>query len=76
MNLIRTWADWAPVFRARKAELGLTYEDLDHRSRLAQGHCRQILNSKKRPTTPTLERLCVALDLQIVLAPVVDADRK
>ena len=73
---VRTSADWAAALLARKAELGLTYEEMDHRSRLAAGHCRQILNSKKCPTTPTLERVLLALELEIVLAPIVDANRK
>lgn len=71
--LIRTSTDWAAVFRARIAELGLSGLEVDLRAGLAVGHTNKILNGKKRPGAVTIERLCRAL--RLALQPVVDSEK-
>jgi len=62
-HLIRTSADWAAVFRARIAQLGLSHFEVDHLAGLPGGYCNKILNSKKKPGAVTIERLSGALAL-------------
>jgi hypothetical protein len=69
-RLIRSSADWAAVFRARKSELGYSDAEVDHRAGLPAGYCNKILNAKKRPGAKKIEQLCQGLDLEVVLRPV------
>jgi hypothetical protein len=73
-RLILKSTDWADVFRARIALLGLTHAEVDAIARLPAGYCNKILNGKKRPGVVTIERLCGALALGFV--PVVDVERE
>ena len=73
-QLIRTSADWIPVFRARMRQLGLTHLEVDARAGLSDGHCGKIMCGMRRPTLATIERLCGALDLKLVLEPTGIAD--
>jgi hypothetical protein len=73
-RLIRTSEDWAAVFRARIAELGLSHLAVDQLAGLPDGYCNKILNSKKRPGAKTIERMCRALALAFM--PVVDTERE
>jgi hypothetical protein len=73
-RLIRASADWAAVFRARIARLGLSHFDVDQIAGLADGYTNKILNAKKQPGARTIEKLCDALALAFV--PVVDPARE
>lgn len=70
--MIRTAADWAPYFRTRIAELGLSHFEVDQRTGLAEGYTNKILNGKKLPGALTIERLC--RELKISLRPVADGE--
>jgi hypothetical protein len=72
--MIRSAADWAPFFRARIAELGLSHFEVDQRTGLAEGYTNKILNGKKLPGALTIERLC--RELKISLRPVADDETK
>jgi hypothetical protein len=62
--LIRSAADWIPVFRSRIAELGLSHLDVDGLARLSEGHTSKILcGLRKHPSADTIARLCAALGL-------------
>jgi predicted transcriptional regulator len=69
-RLIRSWTDWAAVFRSRITELGYSHLEVDHRAGLPDGYCNKILNGKKKPGAVTIERMCGALGL--ALRPVVE----
>jgi hypothetical protein len=69
-RLILGATDWAAGFRARKAELGLSDFEIDHRAGLPAGYCNKILNAKKMPGAVKIEQLCRALRLEVVLRPV------
>jgi hypothetical protein len=73
-RLIRSSSDWATVFRARIAELGLSHFEVDQLAGLPDGYCNKILNAKKRPGAVTIERMCGALAL--ALRPEVDPERE
>jgi hypothetical protein len=66
-NLIRTAADWAPVFRARIRELGLTHLEVDHRAGIADGLTSKILCGMKQPRGDTLMRMCGALGIALAV---------
>jgi hypothetical protein len=72
-HLIRSSADWAAVFRARKVELGLPDDEIDRRAGLPDGYCNKILNAKKKPGAVKIDQLCQALKLEVVLRPAVDS---
>lgn len=55
--------DIATAIRARRAELGLTQEQLAERAGLRQGHLSQLETGSRKPTLPTLLKLRDALDL-------------
>jgi hypothetical protein len=62
--LIRSSADWIPVFRSRIAELGLSHLDVDGLAGLSEGHTSKILcGLRKHPSADTIARLCAALGL-------------
>jgi transcriptional regulator with XRE-family HTH domain len=61
--LIRSSADWIPVFRSRIAELGLSHLDVDGLAGLSEGHTSKILCGLRKPTADTIARLCGALGL-------------
>jgi hypothetical protein len=67
-HLIKTAADWAPFFRARIAELGLSHLEVDQRAGLADGYTNKIVNGKKLPGAVTIELLC--RELEISLCPI------
>jgi predicted transcriptional regulator len=71
-GLIRLSTDWADVFRARIADLGLSHSEVDERAGLPDGYCNKIINGKKKPGAVTIERMCGAL--QLALRLVVDAE--
>jgi transcriptional regulator with XRE-family HTH domain len=70
--LIRTAADWIPVFRGRIRELGLTHLEVDARAGLSEGHCGKILCGSRTPTLQTIDRLCRALGISFM--PIFEAD--
>jgi Helix-turn-helix len=69
-GLIRLSTDWAGVFRARIAALGLSHLEVDQLADLPDGYVNKILNGKKKPGAVTIERLSRALKL--AWAPVVE----
>jgi hypothetical protein len=71
-HLIRISTDWAAVFRARAAELGLSHFEIDQRADLPLGYTNKIVNGKKKPGAVTIERLCRALKL--AFKPIADVE--
>jgi hypothetical protein len=63
-RLIRTAADWIPIWRARKAELDLTDQAVDALAGWDR-YCSKILCGKKKPTTKTIARMNGALALEL-----------
>lgn len=61
--LIRSSADWLPVWRARLADLGWTILEAEVRAGLSEGHLSKILRGVKKPSAVTIARLCAALGL-------------
>jgi hypothetical protein len=72
--LIRSSADWIPVFRDRIAELRMTHLAVDAAARLSEGHTSKILCGLRRPGADTITRLCEALELVQVVKQKVAAD--
>jgi Helix-turn-helix len=68
-RLIRTSADWAVAFRARKAELGYSDAMVEERAGLPDGYCSKILNAKKKPGAKKIEQLSRGLDLEVFIRP-------
>jgi hypothetical protein len=66
--------DWIAIWRARKAELGLTDRQVDDLIGWGENYCGKVLCGKKTPTAPTIDRMNAALALR--LRPEVDIERE
>ena len=57
-------------WRTRAAQLGLTMEEVDARAEWGIGYFNKILHGVKKPTLPTIVRLCRALELRQEFLPI------
>jgi transcriptional regulator with XRE-family HTH domain len=74
---IETVHDWLPIWSARKAELKLTDEELEHRAGLSEKHFGKIMRGVRTPTVLTVSRINKVLGLKqvAVKADVIGDDR-
>jgi hypothetical protein len=71
-RLVKSAADWVPVFRDRIRELGLTHLEVDARAGLSDGHTGKVLCGLRTPSLLTIERLCCALKLFVAIDVLTD----
>lgn len=62
------------IFRARKAELGLSNSDLEAAAGLGDGNASRILSGAREVRANTIERICRALHLEQKFVPTVACD--
>jgi transcriptional regulator with XRE-family HTH domain len=64
-------SDMLAIFRARKAQLGLSNSQLEEIADLGEGNASKILSGDRDPRAGTLERICRALKLQQNFVPII-----
>lgn len=62
------------IFRARKAELGLSNSDFEAAAGLGDGNASRILSGAREVRTSTIARICRALKLEQKFVPTVACD--
>jgi len=66
--------DMLAIFRARKAELGLSNSELEVAAGLGEGNASRILSGEREMRAGTIKKMCRALKLEQIFAPTVACD--
>lgn len=64
---IRTAAGIVEMFVERARVLGLSHREVDDRAHLGEGYFSKLACGDRRPTAVTIEKLCAALQLALLM---------